>query len=62
ANQADLLPYIERGEIRELEVVEAPNLLKQDCILFYNLSSEASELESDIIATITQVAKDYLNR
>jgi len=62
ANQADLLPYIEDGEIRKLEVVEAPNLLKQDCILFYNLSSEASELESDIIATITQVAKDYLNR
>lgn len=60
--KADMQPYIDKGEIRQLNLIEAPELIRQDCVLFYNLSSEASELESDIIATIAQIAKNYLKR
>ncbi|CCN85839.1 putative Transcriptional regulator, LysR family protein [Vibrio nigripulchritudo SFn27] len=45
-------------EFRAVYLVEVPSLLKQDCILFYNLSSEASVQESNILKLISHVCKD----
>ncbi|WP_164683985.1 LysR family transcriptional regulator [Vibrio maerlii] len=57
----EMQPHIDSGDIREIEVIEAPGIVRQDCILFYNLSSEASPTESEIITTVTEVAKNYLS-
>ncbi|MDO6496558.1 hypothetical protein [Photobacterium sanguinicancri] len=45
------------GDIREVELQEAPIMVRQNCILFYNMSSISSQQESEIIAVATQVAK-----
>ncbi|PML79999.1 LysR family transcriptional regulator [Enterovibrio norvegicus] len=52
-----MTPHIKNGDIREVELEEAPRAVRQDCILFYNLSSKASEQESEILDVVAKVAK-----
>lgn len=57
APESEALPYVKRGEIREVELIEAPLNIRQDLIMFYNMSSELSERESKLISTVIQVCK-----
>ncbi|ULN66833.1 LysR family transcriptional regulator [Vibrio gigantis] len=54
----NLTQYIKSGEVREIELQEAPNMIQQDCIMFYNLSSKASEQESKIIEAAANMVKN----
>ncbi|MDO6542310.1 LysR family transcriptional regulator [Photobacterium sanguinicancri] len=49
--------HITNDDIREVELQEAPRMVRQDCILFYNMSSISSQQESEILAVATKVAK-----
>ncbi|RJX75133.1 LysR family transcriptional regulator [Vibrio sinensis] len=49
--------HITSGDIREIELEEAPRMVRQDCILFYNMSSKASQQESRILDVVARVAK-----
>lgn len=60
ASVEEMKPYVDNGELRQIEMIEAPKFVRQDCVLFYSLSSLASMSESKIIETISNLAKDYL--
>ncbi|USD64296.1 LysR family transcriptional regulator [Vibrio sp. SCSIO 43136] len=55
--QQDAQAYLERGQLRRVDLLEAPASIRQDCIMFYNLSSEASEQETKIVQAVSDVAK-----
>lgn len=57
ANIDDMQRYIRAGDVREVALIEAPSFIRQECIMFYNMSSEISPQESQIIDIVAKVAK-----
>ncbi len=53
---ADMNDYINSGMFREIELKEAPSSIRQDCIMFYNMSSEASPQENEILKLVAGVS------
>ncbi len=53
----DAIEAVRRGEIREVELTEAPASIHQECIMFYNLSSEASQQEANVIEAVSSLSE-----